>query len=79
MNKKISLGVAISLVAIGCAITFVLTWTVSLGVYNSKIGSTEKYEGVYAKLREIDSTVRTNYINIGSLSEEQLENGIING
>lgn len=79
MNKKISLGVAISLVAIGCAITFVLTWTVSLGVYNSKIGSTEKYEGVYAKLREIDATVRTNYINIGSLSEEQLANGIING
>lgn len=77
MNKKISLGVAISLVAIGCAITFVLTWTVSLGVYNSKIGSTEKYEGVYAKLREIDSTVRINYI--GTLSDEQLENSIING
>ena len=60
MNKKISLGIAISLVAIGCAITFVLTWTVSLNIYNSKIGTSEKYEGVYAKLREIDATVRQN-------------------
>ena len=48
MNKKISLGIAISLVAIGCAITFVLTWTVSLNIYNSKLGTSEKYEGVYA-------------------------------
>ena len=71
MNKKISLGIAISLVAIGCAITFILTWTVSLRIYNSKLASSEKYEGVYAKLREIDAMVRTNYI--GTLSDEQLE------
>ncbi len=77
MNKKISLGVAISLVAIGCAITFVLTWAVSLNVYNSKIGTSEKYEGIYAKLREIDAAVRTNYI--GSFSEEDMENSVING
>ncbi|MBQ8170803.1 MAG: S41 family peptidase [Oscillospiraceae bacterium] len=77
MNKKISLGVAISLVAIGCAITFVLTWAVSLNVYNSKIGTSEKYEGIYAKLREIDAAVRTNYI--GSFSDEEMENSVING
>lgn len=77
MNKKISLGVAISLVAIGCAITFVLTWAVSLNVYNSKIGTSEKYEGMYAKLREIDAAVRTNFI--GSYSEENIENGVIDG
>lgn len=77
MNKKISLGVAISLVAIACAITFVLTWTVSLNIYNSKISSSEKYEGVYAKLREMDVTVRNNYI--GELNDETLEQSIING
>ncbi len=77
MNKKISLGVAISLVAIGCAITFVLTWAVSLNVYNSKIGTSEKYEGMYAKLREIDAAVRTNFI--GDYSEENIENGVIDG
>lgn len=77
MNKKISLGVAISLVAIGCAITFVLTWAVSLNVYNSKIGTAEKYEGMYAKLREIDAAVRNNYI--GTLNEDNIENSVIDG
>ena len=62
MNRRISLGLAISLVAIGCAITFILTWTVSLNSYNSKIASTEKYDGVYQKLKEMDATVRGNYI-----------------
>ncbi len=79
MNKKISLGVAISLVAIGCAITFVLTWAVSLNVYNSKIGTSEKYEGMYAKLREIDAAVRTNYIDTAAYSEDAIETAVING
>lgn len=77
MNRKVSLGVAISLVAIGCAITFVLTWAVSLNVYNSKIGTSEKYEGMYAKLREIDAAVRTNYI--GNYNEDSIENSVISG
>ncbi len=77
MNKKISLGVAISLVAIGCAITFILTWTVSLNVYNSKISSVEKYEGVYEKIRQMDIVIRNNYI--GTIDDAAVQNGIISG
>ena len=77
MNKRISLGLAISLVAIGCAITFILTWTVSLNNYNTKIASTEKYDGVYKKLKEMDATVRGNYI--GEIDNDVLESAIING
>lgn len=77
MNKRISLGLAISLVAIGCAITFILTWTVSLNNYNSKIASTEKYEGVFRKLKEMDATVRGNYI--GTIDDDELDAAIING
>lgn len=77
MNKRISLGLAISLVAIGCAITFILTWTVSLNHYNTKIASTEKYDGVYKKLKEMDATVRGNYI--GEIDNDVLEGAIING
>lgn len=77
MNKKISLGITISLIAIGCAITFVLTWTVSLSIYNSKIASSEKFEGVYQKLKEMDAIVRGNYI--GKFTDEALETGILNG
>lgn len=79
MNKRIPLGVAISLIAIGCAITFVLTWTVSLNIYNSKISSADKYEGVYEKLREIDAVVRNNYIDAASIKTESIESGMING
>lgn len=77
MNKRISLGLAISLVAIGCAITFILTWTMSLNNYNSKIASTEKYEGVFKKLREMDAAVRANYI--GTIDDDDLDAAIING
>lgn len=77
MNKRISLGLAISLVAIGCAITFILTWTVSLNNYNAKIASTEKYEGVYRKLRELDASARTNYI--GNVDQDAIENAVLNG
>lgn len=77
MNKKISLGIAISLVAIGCAITFVLTWTVSLNIYNSKLGTSKNYEGIYEKLSEIDTTVRQHYI--GTVDDDVLEASTING
>lgn len=77
MNKKISLGVAISLVAIGCAITFVLTWTVSLNIYNSKISSVDKYDDVYDKILQMDAVVRNNYI--GTPDDDAIQNGILNG
>ena len=77
MNRKISLGITISLIAIGCAITFVLTWTVSQSIYNSKIASSEKFEGVYKKLKEMNAIVRENYI--GTVTDGALESAILNG
>lgn len=77
MNKKISLGITISLIAIGCAITFVLTWTISLGIFNEKIASSEKLVGVYAKLQAMNTVVRDNYI--GTVNDENLETAMIEG
>ena len=79
MNKKISLGIALSLVAIGCAITFVLTWTVSRELFNSKIASSEKYEGIYEKLRQIDAIVRSNYIGQSQIDDDALGLAMVNG
>lgn len=79
MNRKISLGLTISLIAIGCAITFVLTWTVSLGIYNSKIASSEKYDGVYEKMKELDAAVRANYLGTRTIDNEMLETSILSG
>lgn len=77
MNRKLSLGLTISLIAIGCAITFVLTWTVSLSIFNKKITSSEKFEGVYEKVQNMDTIVRRNYI--GDITDEVIETAIING
>ena len=49
MNKKVSLGVMISLIAVACAITFVLTMTVSLNMYNSMVAGIQERETINAK------------------------------
>ena len=77
MNKKVSLGVAISLVAVACAITFVLTMTVSLNMYNSMVTGLQERETINAKIKEIDTFVRSS--SIYELEENDILNGIMNG
>ena len=77
MNKKLSLGVTISLIAIACAITFVVTMTTSLNMYNRKIAGVQQREEIYTKMEEIDSFVRSNAI--ADVDEDELVNSIMNG
>lgn len=77
MNKKFSLGITISLMAIACAITFVITWSVSLSIYNSKIAGVNEREEIYTKMQEVDSYVRNNFI--GNIDEDALIEAIMNG
>ena len=70
MNKKISLGIAISLMAIVAAITFILTMNFSIKMVNDKVKSTIQREEIYTKLSEIDSFVRNNYG--GTIDEDAL-------
>lgn len=77
MNKKFSLGVTISLVAIGCAITFVITMFTSLNTFNAKIAGVSEREEIYTKIHEIDTYVRNN--SIYKLDEEALKASIVNG
>lgn len=77
MNKKVSLGVTISLVAVACAITFVLTMTVSLNMYNSMVAGIQERETINAKIKEIDSFVRG--FSIYELDESDILGGIMNG
>lgn len=77
MNKKFSIGVMISLIAIACAITYVVTITVSTNMFNQRIGGVTQREEIYSKIQEIDSYVRSaSYYDI---NEETLINGIISG
>ncbi|MDR0221994.1 MAG: PDZ domain-containing protein [Oscillospiraceae bacterium] len=77
MNKKISAGVCVSLIAIACAVTFVITWTVSLNMYNDRFAGVAVRDDISAKLQEIDSFVRNNYY--GVVDDEKIASGIFNG
>ena len=77
MNKKISIGVCISLIAIACTVTFVITWTVSLNMYNDIIPGAVRRDEISAKLREIDSFIRNNYLF--ELNDEEIVFGVYSG
>lgn len=70
MNKKISLGFAISLIAIASAVTFILTSFFSLQSFNKKVGK-------YDSLQEIDTLVHENFY--GDIDENDINNGILKG
>ena len=77
MNKKLSVGMAISLIAIACAITYVVTITVSTNMFNQRIGGVTQREEIYSKIEEIDTYVRNaSYYDI---DEEALIVAIVNG
>lgn len=76
MNKKIPLGLAISIMAVACAITFILTNSFSLDLFNSKVNVNERTE-INRKIEEIDNFVRANYIN--PIDEAALQNSISGG
>lgn len=76
MNRKVSLGVCISLVAIVAAITFILTYGFSMDVFNSKVNVKER-PAMTKKLEAVDNAVRSSYL--GTLDEENLVDGIARG
>ena len=49
MNRKIPIGIAISIAAIACAVTFVITMTVSLNNYNGKIADVGTHDELMAR------------------------------
>ena len=74
MNKKISLGLALSLIAIASAITFILTSFFSLQSFNKKVVDVNEKAKKYSSLQLLDSYVRENFY--GDINEEGLNDGI---
>ncbi len=77
MNKKISLGITIGLMALAAAVTFIITYNFSLDVFNSKVKSVSEKESIYAKLSEMDKYVRANFIS--DINEDMLTDSIMKG
>ncbi len=77
MNKKISLGLALSLIAVSATITFILTSFFSLQNFNTKVVDVNEKAKKYAALQSLDNYVRENYY--GEINEEELSDNILKG
>lgn len=77
MNKKISLGLSLSLIAVSIAVTFILTSFFSLQSFNEKVVDVNEKSKKYSSLQVLDSYVRENYF--GNIDEDSLSDGIMKG
>ena len=77
MNKKISLGLAISLIFLSVALAITITMTFSLNIYNEIIKDVADRSNLYSTVSEIDDLVRENYF--GELNENFLNTMMSDG
>ncbi|MCQ2471298.1 MAG: S41 family peptidase [Clostridia bacterium] len=61
MNKKISLGIAITIVIASIAATFAITMSVSQRIYNRLIANLQDRIASYALIDELDAVIQENY------------------
>ena len=77
MSKKVSLGVAATVTLIAMAVTFSMTMTVSMNMFNNTVSSVKNNERMYNKLSEVDRYVRANeYFDI---NDDTLNDTIASG
>ncbi len=77
MNKKISIGLCISLMAIASAITFIISTSYSTSLYDELISDVQKRSEMYQKLEQIDTYVRAYYD--GDIDEDILIEALAEG
>lgn len=77
MSKKVSLGMAATVTLIAMAVTFSMTMTVSMNMFNNTVSSVKNKERMYNKLSEVDRYVRANeYFDI---NDDTLNDTIASG
>ena len=77
MNRKIPLGLTVALMAIAAAITFIISTSYSMNIYNSLVADVQQRAEMYQKLEQIDAYVRTYYD--GTIDEDRLIEALANG
>lgn len=77
MGKKLSFGATIALMAITAAVTFSISYMVAMNKFNATVADINERQAMYAKLSEIDQTVRQNFL--GEIDEAKLKDGICGG
>ncbi len=77
MNKKISVGMAVSLMALAAAVAVAATMVFSTSIFNSKIANLNERQAIYDKIIEINKIVRENYN--GEIDEKTLLDSLSTG
>jgi len=77
MNKKVSLGTAVTLMAIAAALAVAITMVYSIRTFNDKLYNIKEREATYEKLSQIDKIVRSQYF--GEINEKALMDSIAEG
>lgn len=81
MNKKISIGIATSLILVAVTITFTATMIFSMRLFDSKVSSATERAQMYEKISEIDNIVRQNYYGTidDAVISDSLSRGMVAG
>ena len=82
MNKKVSLGICIALIAITAAATFSATMVFSKSIYNKLIGNISQRSQMYSSIDEINQIVNNYFYGStqnSNLINASLSDGYVNG
>ena len=60
MNRKISLGMAVTIVILAMTVTFSITMLIAMRLVDSTVRSVKEKESMYNKVAEVDRYVRSN-------------------
>ena len=60
MNRKISVGMAVTIVILAITVTFSITMLVAMRLFDSTVSSVKEKESMYNKIAEVDRYVRSN-------------------
>ena len=77
MNRKISLSLTISLMALTAAVTFILTLSYSRAQFNSKVREVDRLAEKYQRLEELDRIVEQEYYT--EVPQEDVLEGMLAG
>ena len=77
MNRKVTLGGAITMAIMFSAVTFIMTMIYSRNTFDSMVFNIKERETMYAKLSEVDRLVRQRYYN--RINEDVLGEELVRG
>ncbi|HWP50216.1 MAG TPA: S41 family peptidase [Clostridia bacterium] len=77
MNRKITLGGAVTLAIMFSTVTFIMTMIYAQKTFDSRVFNIKERETMYAKLAEVDRLVRQKYFN--TIDEDTLGENLVRG